>query len=186
MTAQHIVRKVIDSLEEIGVPYMLVGSFSSNAYGIPRNTHDADFVVELGATSIQKLAEKLGPAFVLDPQISFESVTGTTRFIFNVSGEEFTIEVFQLSDDPHDRSRFARRQQRDVLGGKAFLPAGEDVVITKLRWARLGKRQKDLADVRDVISVSGPQLDWDYIHRWAEVHGTRKLLDELRASIPPI
>ena len=29
-------------------------------------------------------------------------------------------------------------------------------------------------------------LDWDYIHHWCHLHGTRALLDEIRASIPPI
>jgi hypothetical protein len=29
-------------------------------------------------------------------------------------------------------------------------------------------------------------LDWIYIHQWTEKHGTRALLDELRASIPPL
>jgi hypothetical protein len=41
--------------------------------------------------------------------------------------------------------------------------------------------------VRDVIAVQGDELlDWDYIHHWCGIHGTRVLLDEIRASIPPI
>ena len=41
--------------------------------------------------------------------------------------------------------------------------------------------------MRDVIAVQGDEvLDWDYIHRWTAEHGTRELLDEIRASIPPL
>jgi hypothetical protein len=29
-------------------------------------------------------------------------------------------------------------------------------------------------------------LDWNYIYRWCDQHGTRDLLDELRRSLPPI
>jgi hypothetical protein len=30
------------------------------------------------------------------------------------------------------------------------------------------------------------RIDWDYVHKWCEEHGTRALLDEIRQSIPPI
>ena len=39
--------RVADALTGSGVAYLLTGSFSSNYYGIPRSTKDADFVVEL-------------------------------------------------------------------------------------------------------------------------------------------
>jgi hypothetical protein len=177
---------VVDALEQLGVPYMLVGSFSSNAYGVARNTQDADFVVQLDRIGISQLAAKLWPDFQLDPQTSFETITATTRHVLNVPAEDFKVELFLLSDDPHDRARFERRRRMEVLGGPAYLPSPEDVVITKLRWSRHGNRQKELSDARDVIAVSGPQLDWAYIERWCDEHGTRKLLDDLRRSIGPL
>jgi hypothetical protein len=36
------------------------------------------------------------------------------------------------------------------------------------------------------MAVQGDRLDWDYIHRWCDAHGTRALLDEVRASLPPL
>ena len=58
----------------------------------------------------------------------------------------------------------------------------EDVVVSKLRWSR----PKDLEDVRDVLSIQAAAMDWDYLHHWTGLHGTRARLDELRASIPPM
>ena len=40
MTGNEAILKVIDALESVGVPYMVVGSYSSNLYGIPRSTED--------------------------------------------------------------------------------------------------------------------------------------------------
>ena len=68
---------VIEALEACEIPYMLVGSYSSNAYGIPRSTQDADFVIELGEASITELARRLAPSIRIDPQMSFETVTMT-------------------------------------------------------------------------------------------------------------
>ena len=57
----------------------------------------------------------------------------------------------------------------------------------KLRRAKIAKRGKDSDDVREVIAVQGDEaLDWDYIHHWRGQHGTLELLNEIRASIPPI
>jgi len=183
--SDQAVRAVITVLEELAVPYMLVGSFSSNFYGIPRSTKDADFVVALGDTPIRAVAERLGPDFHLDPHMSFETVTGTFRYILTAVGLAFTIEFFQRSDDPHDQERFRRRTRVSTPQGEAYLPTAEDVVVTKLRWSRLGKRTKDIDDVRSVLGVQGSRLDWDYVHRWCDEHGTRQLLDDVRRSLPP-
>jgi hypothetical protein len=70
--------------------------------------------------------------------------------------------------------------------GEAVLPTAEDVIITKLRWAVRAARNKDVDDVKDVIAVQANRIDWDYVYKWCDVHGTRSLLDEIRASIPEI
>jgi hypothetical protein len=82
--------------------------------------------------------------------------------------------------------RFSRRRPGTVAGRQTFILSAEDVVVTKLRWSRRGARTKDLDDARNVIAVQRDALDWDYIHRWCEQHGTRQLLDNIRASLPPL
>jgi len=185
MTSEDAAVAVIDALHDLAIPYILVGSFSSNYYGIGRSTKDADFVVQLGPRSVREVVDRLGPEFRLDPQMSFETVTMTTRHIIQVASIPFRIELFNLSDDPHDQERFHRRMQATLLGRLVMLPALEDVIVTKLRWA-LGHRSKDWDDVRDVIAVQGDRIDWDYIHSWCDRHGTRAILDQIRGSIPPI
>jgi hypothetical protein len=72
------------------------------------------------------------------------------------------------------------------MGRRVWIPTAEDVNVTKLHGAHLARRSKDRDDARDVIAVQGDRIDWDFVHRWCEQHGTRALLDEIRASIPPI
>jgi len=186
MTGEEATLAMADALEACGIHYMLVGSFSSNFYGVGRSTKDADFVLQLEGKSLSELTEYLGPAFKLDPQMLFETFTDTTRHIVNVEGTQFEIELFYLSTDPYDQSRFQRRQQVKILGHLAYLPTAEDVIITKLRWAKQGNRPKDKDDVRNVIAIQAERLDWDYIHQWCEEHDTRPLLDEIRESLPPL
>ena len=101
----EVAARIVDALNKLGVEYLLAGSFSSNFYGIPRSTKDADFVAVLG-DKIVELERLLGSEFVFDPQPSFETVTGTYREKAHVPSLPFDVEIFHLSADPHDQSRF--------------------------------------------------------------------------------
>src|SRR5690349_16857839 len=111
MTGDEATVAVIDALEASEIEYMLVGSLSSNAYGVARSTKDADFVVQLGKASFADLVNRLGPGFWLDPQATFETVTMTTRRVLRVTETQFIVELFHLSDDSHDQERFRRRRR---------------------------------------------------------------------------
>jgi hypothetical protein len=175
--------QVIDALNEAGVGYMLVGSFSSNFYAPPRSTKDMDVVVAIMGDEITRLARRLAPVFTANPQASFEAVTGTRRYRFRSRESLFEVEFFDLGSDPHDQARFERRLRVTFEGRETFIPRPEDVIVTKLRWALGAKRAKDRDDVRNVIAVNRAELDWQYIHRWADSHGTRALLDEIASSV---
>ena len=174
---------VIAACNATGVAHMLVGSFSRNVYATPRSTQDADVVISLEPSKVQSLIQALSEEFVWEEQMTFETVTGTRRDTVVSKEGAFKVEIFWLSNDPHDQERFNRRRMIDFAGVSTWVPTAEDVIVMKLRW----KRPKDIDDVRDVIEFQGDDaLDWPYIHQWCEKHGTRALLDEIRASIPPL
>lgn len=185
MQADDAVAAMIDALVTLGAEYMVVGALSSNFYGVPRLTEDADIVIELGKTLLADIMRRLGPEFSLEPQATFETITMTTRHIVKVPSIAFTIELFQLSEDEHDRERFRRRRPVSLHGRTVFLPTAEDVIITKLNWALSRRHSKDREDVRDVVTVQSEKLDWQYIYSWADRHGTRAMLDAIRGEIPP-
>ena len=179
MNSDDAVLSVIDALEACDIPYMLVGSFSVNCYAPPRNTQDADFVIQLGDRGVQELSARLGPAIRMAPQMGFETITATMRYLLRVEESFFKIELFELSDEEHDQARFARRTPVEVAGRTTMAATPEDVIITKLRWSKRGQRSKDIDDARNVIRMQARRLDWDYLREWTDRHGTRDLLDAL-------
>jgi hypothetical protein len=171
----------IRALNELSIPHMLTGSLASNVYGRPRSTRDADFVIELGEQSPMRIAELVRPLLRLDPQLGFETVTATERWKLRASSGGFEVELFRLSNDDHDTARFARRRPIRYESLDTFIPTVEDVLVQKLRWAHLGNRSKDVEDALNVILVSGDSVDWEYVRRWCDKHGSRALLEELQA-----
>ena len=171
--------KVVDALNACQVPYLLAGSFASNFYGIPRSTKDADFVLQHAGGVGGDFAAKLDAEFVLEPQLSFETVTGTYRQYLRHAGTSFKIELFQLSADEHDQVRFARRLEQLLFNRKVWILSPEDVIVSKLRWAR----SKDEGDVRDVLLVQSGKLDMPYIESWCQRHGTIDALRRMQSVI---
>lgn len=160
MTADEAVVTVLDALDAAGVPYMIVGSLASNFHGIPRATRDADFVVELPPGSLDRFGGALPPDLTLQRQGAFEAVTGTTRYLIELAGSPFVCELFVRSDDAHDLERFSRRQRVRVLDRVAFVATAEDMIVTKLRWADAAHRSKDIEDIRNIVAVREPEIDW--------------------------
>ena len=157
-SGEEAVYFLLDRMNEIGVDYMIVGSFSSNAYGIARATKDADFVVQ----TTEDKRRQLMP----DPEAAQSSIRHRT-FRPQLGGV---------------RSRTVFKASQHHSGGRtAWLPSPEDVVIQKLRWASLAKRPQDLIDASNVIRVSGEYLDWPYIEKWCADLGASDALAEARA-----
>lgn len=183
---EEAVGVLLDALNNLGMEYMVVGSFSSNRYGVPRATKDADFVMRIRKEEREKLFQSLPPTFRVDPQVSFEMITGTWRQIITVPAIPFTIELFELSLDSHDQERFRRRRTLTLLARQAWLPTAEDVIVQKLRWCVGGKRAKDFEDAVAVMAVQGERnLDWPYIEKWCGEHGTLGVLEKAKAEAGP-
>jgi hypothetical protein len=176
---ESITLRVAEALEACGIPFLLSGSFASNYYGIPRSTRDADFVLQSERAVGPDFAEQLGEDFLLEPQLSFETNTGTFRQVLRHKQKTFKVELFLLSQDAHDQARFARRRAVQLFGRQVWLPSPEDVLITKLRWAR----GKDKDDARDVMAVQKDKLDWPYVEVWCRRQGTLPLMEEIRRSV---
>ncbi len=180
-SGEDAVAILLDLLNELHIEYMVVGSFSSNRYGVPRATKGADLVLKIVASERELLFSKLPKTFEVDSQVTFEMITGTWRQIIEIPSIPFTIELFELSNDSHDQSRFSRRRTLTLLSRQASIPTAEDVIVQKLRWNLAGKRSKDFDDCVAVMAVQGAaKLDWPYIEKWCAIHGTLDVLAEAK------
>ena len=52
-----LLRLLIQAMERLGIPYMVVGSLASAAYGEPRMTQDIDVVLDLNESQVRPLCE---------------------------------------------------------------------------------------------------------------------------------
>jgi hypothetical protein len=187
MNLLELACEVFDRAESLGVPHMVVGAIAAGAYGIARATRDVDLLVSVDPNlGVFHLMNGLDDLVEFEPQAQFDTITWGRRWVgLSKSIPPFTVELFELLDDPFCASEFARRGHKFVapLNRKIWLPTAEDVVVQKIRWGR----SKDLDDARDVLAVQGPEtLDMTYIKNWCSTHGTSERLETILESLPQL
>lgn len=171
-------RLVIDRLEAVGIPYMLTGSLALALYAAPRMTRDVDVVIDCDGAA----ADKLVAAFTADSYINPESVHTAVRLrgMFNAIHEPTVskVDFIVRKDDEYRRTEFSRRRQISVSDGPAWVVAPEDLVLSKLLWAREGDSERQRRDAASVLRIHAG-LDWTYLRAWAERLG---LMTELERA----
>jgi hypothetical protein len=177
------VLRVIEALNTLEMSYIVTGSLARNVYCPPRSTIDGDFVVIAKPNELEQLFDRLRNEFQREEQMAFETVTGKIQHKLRHRKTKFLIEIFEAHlDDPHERSRFERRQPVFIESVTAYVTTAEDVVVQKLRWFKQIRRAKDRDDVIEVLIYQWQYLDWAYVEHWCKEHQTDDLFNELKTE----
>ena len=60
----------------------------------------------------------------------------------------------------------ASRQPAEFLDVSVDVVTAEDLVLSKLEWAKRGGSARQLDDVRTLLRLAGDDLDQEYLARW--------------------
>jgi hypothetical protein len=173
--------QVLDVLEALEIPYMVVGSFASTFWGRPRTTHDADLVVLIPPSRIRELARLLATRFYAPEFVIEEAVRKRDQFNAIHLGSAFKVDFWLLKDAPHDQERFRRRLLGLLFEREAWISSPEDVILSKLQWYQMASgSDRQLQDALEVYEVQEPYLEQDYLDRWAHALGLADLLAQIR------
>ena len=179
---ERLIREVIQTLEDLGIEYMVTGSVVSSLQGEPRSTHDIDLVVALQRSMAEKLVEAFpAPGFYLSEASILEAID--TGGMFNIidAKEGDKVDFWMLTDEPFDQSRFSRKYAEDVMGFSIQVSSPEDTILAKLKWAQLsGGSEKQFADALRVYEIQHETLDLDYLADWSEMLNVESALKRLQ------
>jgi hypothetical protein len=163
MNALSFYFKVIQALEEIKAPYMIVGAFAGLAFGVNRVTFDVDILVDLRERDFEALAARFPPPrYYADS----EMMRNSTRMgiMFNLIDTELGIkaDLVPLTREPGYREAFDRRIRQsfqDESGQifEAWYAQPTDIIIGKLKAWDEGRSAKHPSDIYDmlVFALSG-------------------------------
>ena len=188
MTPTEIVLLVAGVLDELGAPYVLVGSLASSAHGIPRSTNDADLVVQLEPRHVPALVARLSVSFYLDQAAADRAIASGRSFNAIHLDTGFKVDMFVPAAGAFGHQQLARRVREaadpQVPERTLCVATAEDVLLAKLLWYRSGGMISDRQwqDVVGLIRVQGPSLDVGYLQTWARQLGVDDLLRQALAE----
>ncbi len=165
-------------LEAAGLAYMVTGSVAVSLYAEPRMTRDVDLVVELRPTDAARVVDMFGAEFTCDGDRIRDAIERRSMFNLIHTTAVVKIDVIVRKDTPYREEEFRRRRLALIDGTQIWVVTAEDLILSKLDWARSRRSEVQMRDVRNVIAAQ-PSLDWPYLIAWAERLGLRDLLREV-------
>lgn len=180
MTSElEVLRLVVGRLDAAGLPYMLTGSVALTCYGQPRGTRDLDIVVAVVSGEATRLAKLFAGEFYLDADVVRDAIERRSQFNMIHLEALIKVDMIVLPAEGYFVQAFGRRQRLAADGVECEVIAPEDLVLTKLWWARDTRSEVQLGDVRRVLAGT-PDLDRGYLTHWAAVLGVASLLEEVQ------
>lgn len=152
-------------LEEARLDYMLTGSMALNHYAQPRMTRDIDMVIALLLQDLEILPTIFGDKFYFSPEAAREAVLHQS--CFNVIHQESLIKIdFMIRKRENYRlAEFERRQRIEILGQPLWIVSKEDLILSKLDWARQSLSERQLSDVENLLATGA---DMEYLKTWSQ------------------
>jgi len=186
VTEQELAIDAIRRLNRAQIAYLLTGSMASNYWGIPRTTHDLDFVVQLPVQSIPSLLHEFRDDFYLDEPAVRAALAPPYQFNAIDRRSALKIDFWMLRSDPFEISMFERRLRVSFLGELTWIATAEDVILHKLYWDSLTPSERQIGDAAGVVAVQSDSLDRAYLQQWAgELRVSEKLNKLLVGEIKP-
>nr|MBI3612646.1 nucleotidyltransferase [Nitrospirota bacterium] len=175
-----MLKSVTAQLDEAGVPYMVTGSIAANFYTVPRMTRDIDLVIELSERDVDRITGLFQQEYYVDRDMVQRAVRDHAMFNMIHNALVVKVDCVVRKETDYRREEFARRRAVSIAGRQVFIVSPEDLILSKLDWAKESRSQMQLDDVRNLLrSVQG--LDTAYLTRWADRLGLSSLYREVSA-----
>jgi hypothetical protein len=179
----ELLRRLVNSLDALGIPYMIGGAQAAIFYGEPRLTRDIDVIADVGLEHIAGLLQHFPVAeFYLSEDAMREAIQDRSQFNIIHPTSGLKIDVILPKREPFDRVQFSRRERHQMAEGHdAYFASPEDVILYKMIFFREGSGDRHVRDILGMLSISGEAIDRRYIAEWAARLGLEEIWQSILA-----
>jgi len=180
MTSQNdFLKKLVKALDNCSIPYMLSGSFSSSFYGQPRATQDADIIIATTEEQLIAFVKSLGDDYYVSDDTTREALKNNSMFNVIDIQNSWKADFIIRKNRPFSIEEFTRRQKANIMGLDVWIVSPEDIILSKLEWAKNSESGQQFLDALGVAIVQYDRLDRDYLYKWAKELQVESSLERL-------
>ena len=165
---KHFIEKLVDSLEAAGIEYMISGSVVSSFHGRPRATNDANIVIAPTEKQLYTFAQSLGKDYYVSMEAVREAFIHNSMFNVIDIQDGWKADFIIRKDRAFSCEEFQRRLRVKIMGMDFWITSPEDVILSKLEWAKNRQSQQQFQDALGVVMVQWGHIDKEYLNRWAK------------------
>ncbi len=185
MSVGDLLGRLVDKLNDAGVPHMVAGSFASTYHGVPRSTQDVDVVIDPSASALETFVSSLPQSkYYVDAGVARDAFHRRSRFSVIDMTTGWKVDLIIRKDRPFSIEELSRRQRATIFGAEVFVVTAEDSILSKLEWAKLTDSERQLRDVAGILSVHGASLDRAYLERWVAGLGVEAQWARVSGALP--
>jgi len=167
MSVSEVFHRITSALGEAGIAYMLTGSFASAYYGAPRTTQDIDLVIAATADQLRTFVQLLSTnQYCVDLDAALEAPNHQSLFNVVDMATGWKIDLIIRKFRPFSEEEFRRRKLVNLQSSPLFVASAEDVVVSKLEWAKLAQSERHIEDVAGILRMRRDSLDRAYLEKW--------------------
>jgi hypothetical protein len=172
MTGQdEFLMKLVDLLEAARISYMLTGSVGSSFHGQPRATKDVDIIVAATKAQLERFLQSLGEGYYVSLNAAKDAFDRKSSFNVIDVESSWKADLIVCRERPFSKAEFRRRQNVNLMGTSLWVVSPEDVILSKLEWARNSLYEQQFRDALGVAIAQYDRLDKEYMRKWAkELH----------------
>jgi hypothetical protein len=174
----RLLHDIVSRLDAAEIDYMLTGSVALNCYAQPRMTRDIDLVVAFCLKDALQIQDILGPDYYVLEDAAREAVAQQSSFNAIHQTTLIKVDFMVRKREDYRLHEFARRQRLKVANFEVWVVSKEDLILSKLHWARESQSERQLADVENLIATG---CDTDYLKTWS---AALNLTDMLTRVLP--
>jgi hypothetical protein len=172
LSIEDLLRRIVSALEQAGIPYMLTGSVASSYHGEGRASQDIDLVIAPDEPQLHSFLSSLPlTTYYVSEEAALDALRQRSHFNVIDKASGWKVDLIVRRDRRFSRTEFERRISVDALGTKLTIATAEDVVVSKLEWAKMGASERQLEDVAGILRDSDNTLDHGYIEQWVRELG---------------
>jgi hypothetical protein len=167
VTLEDLLSHLAPALDRARMPYMLTGSVASSAHGIPRSTLDLDIVIAPTREQVYALIQQFASSqYYADEQQALQALANRSQFNIIDLSSGWKMDFIIAEESEYGRTALQRRRAIQVGERAVYFASPEDVLIAKLRWAKLGGSDRQLQDAAGIVSTQGDKLNVGYVEHW--------------------
>ena len=178
----RFLERLVQLLDRAGIPAMVSGSLASSFHGQPRTTNDVDLVIAPTPEQLETFLAAVGADYYVSPEAARQALRDCGLFNVIDGRSGWKADFILRKNRPFSAEEFGRRRPAEIMGVRVHVASPEDVVLSKLEWARGSGSERQLRDAAGVIAVQGAALDREYLAGWAKQLGVEDLLKQAGAQ----